>query len=101
MLRNFGVVANLFGSVAAQAAAWTVLVRSLWVLLLSLAAVRTGRPFESPGYLGVSLGIVGSLTLIPAVAEPMFMIFGPGMMIWSAYVGSSCFARVNRPIRIC
>lgn len=57
------------------------------MLLLSLTAVRTGRPFESPGYLGVSLGIVGNLILIPAVAEPMFMIFGPGMMIWSAYVG--------------
>ncbi len=85
MLHNFGVVANLYGSFPAQTAAWTVLVRSLWVLLLSLAAVRAGRPFKSPGYLGVFLGIVGCLTLIPAVAEPMFMIFGPGMMIWSAW----------------
>src|SRR5512133_2619396 len=87
MLHHFGVVANLYGSFPAQAAAWTVLVRSLWVLLFSLAAVPTGRPFKSPGYLGVFLGIVGSLILIPAVAEPMFMIFGPGMMIWSAWVG--------------
>ncbi len=44
-------------------------------------------PIKLPGYLGVFLGIVGCLTLIPAVAEPLFMIFGPGMMIWSAWVG--------------
>lgn len=41
-LHNFGVVANLQGSVPAQLAAWTALVRSLCVMLLSLAAVRTG-----------------------------------------------------------
>jgi hypothetical protein len=39
MLHNFGVVANLYGNDPAQAAAWTALVRSLWVLLLSLVAV--------------------------------------------------------------
>lgn len=87
MLHNFGVVANLYGSVPAQAAAWTALVRSLWVLLLSLAAVRAGGPTRAPGYVGVFLGIVGSLTMIPALAEVMFMIFGPGMMVWSAWVG--------------
>jgi hypothetical protein len=86
-LHNFGVVANLHGSVPAQAAAWTALVRSLWVLLLSLAAVQTGGITRAPGYLGVFLGIAGSLTMIPALAEIMFMIFGPGMMVWSAWVG--------------
>jgi hypothetical protein len=87
MLHNFGVVANLHGSAAAQAAAWTALVRSLWVLLLSLAAVRTGGLLRAPGCLGVFLGIAGSLTLIPTIAETMFLIFGPGMMVWTAWVG--------------
>jgi hypothetical protein len=87
MLHNFGVVANLYGNYPAQAAAWTALVRSLWVLLLSLAAVRTGGLTRAPGYLGVFLGIAGILTMIPALAETMFMIFGPGMMVWSAWVG--------------
>lgn len=86
-LHNFGVVANLRGSGPAQAAAWTVLVRSLWVLLLSLAALRTGGLPRATGYLGVFLGSAGSLTMIPALAETMFMIFGPGMMVWSACVG--------------
>jgi hypothetical protein len=87
MLHNFGVVANLYGNDPAQAAAWTALVRSLWVLLLSLAAVRTGGLTRAPSYLGVFLGIAGILTMIPALAETMFMIFGPGMMVWSAWVG--------------
>ena len=87
MLHNFGVVANLYGNDPAQAAAWTALVRSLWVLLLSLAAVRTGGLTRAPSYLGVFLGIAGILTMIPALAEIMFMIFGPGMMVWSAWVG--------------
>jgi len=88
MLHNFGVVANLYGNDPAQAAAaWTALVRSLWVLLLSLAALRTGGLTRAPSYLGVFLGIAGILTMIPALAETMFMIFGPGMMVWSAWVG--------------
>jgi hypothetical protein len=87
MLHNFGVVANLYGNDPAQAAAWTALVRSLWVLLLSLAALRTGGLTRATSYLGVFLGIAGILTLIPALAETMFMIFGPGMMVWSAWVG--------------
>jgi hypothetical protein len=93
MLHNFGVVANLYGSVPAQAAAWTALMRSLWVLLLSLAAVRTGGLTRATGYLGVFLGIAGILTMIPALAEIMFMIFGPGMMVWSAWVGTVMLRR--------
>jgi hypothetical protein len=87
MLRNFGVVANLYGNLPAQVAAWIALARSLWVLLLSLAALQTGELTRASSYLGVFLGIVGILTLIPPLAEVMFMIFGPGMMVWSAWVG--------------
>jgi len=101
MLHDLGVVANLYGKDPAQAAtAWTALeavengivsgnelVGSLWVLLLSLAALRTGGLTRAPSYLGVFLGIAGILTMIPALAETMFMIFGPGMMVWSAWVG--------------
>jgi hypothetical protein len=87
MLQNFGVVANLHGSAPAQAAAWTALVRSLWVLLLSLAVLRAGGLTRAPGYLGLFLGVAGILTLVPAFAEMMFMLFGPGMMVWAAWVG--------------
>jgi len=101
MLHNLGVVARLYGTDPAQAAtAWTALesvengivsgnelVGSLWVLLLSLAAMRTGGLTRALNYLGVVLGVAGSLTIIPALAETMIMIFGPGMIVWSVWVG--------------
>lgn len=88
MLHHFGVVANLSGEDVAQtAAAWTVLARSLWVLSISLAALRAEGLPRALSVLGLLLGAVGLLTTIPAIAEIMFMIFGPGMMVWSAWVG--------------
>lgn len=84
MLHNFGIVANLYGNAPAEAAGWAALMRSFWVLLLSLAALQTGGLTRRPAYLGVLLGIAGSFTMIPAFAGTMFMIFEPGMMVWSA-----------------
>ena len=101
MLRNIGVVAALYGNDPAQAATtWTALeavetgiasgnelVGSLWVLLLSVAALRTGglpRPLST---LGLVLGVAGILTMIPALAETTIMIFGPGMIVWSVWAG--------------
>ncbi len=76
MLHHFGVVANLVGTQAAQAAAWTVLVRAMWILLLGLAAVRTESFSRLPAYVGVFLGIVGILTLIPFInPEPLCSLF--------------------------
>ena len=105
MLHNGGVVAELYRQDPAQAAvAWTALesvevgitsgnelVGSLWVLLLSVAALRTGRlsrPLSRPlSWLGVALGAVGILTLVPALDESLRMIFGSGMIVWSVWVG--------------
>jgi hypothetical protein len=101
MLHNLGVVAALYGKDPAQAVtAWAALesvengitsgnelVGSLWVLLLSVAALRTGQLNRALDYLGVVLGIAGILTMIPALSETMIMIFGPGMVGWSVWVG--------------
>jgi hypothetical protein len=101
MLHNLGVVADLFGRDPAQAVtAWTALesvengitsgnelIGSLWVLLLSVAALRADGLTRTLNYLGMVLGIAGILTIIPALAENMIMIFGPGMIIWSVWVG--------------
>jgi hypothetical protein len=93
MLKNFGVVANLHGSFPAQVAAWTVMARSLWVLMLSLTIIRSARLPKTLGYVGVVLGLVGNLTLVPALTETMFMFFGPGMMVWSAWLGIAMLRR--------
>jgi hypothetical protein len=101
MLHNLGVVAALYSNDPAQAATtWTALeavengivsgnelVGSLWVLLLSLAALRTGGLTRALNYLGVVLSVAGILTMIPALAETMIMIFGPAMIVWSIWAG--------------
>jgi hypothetical protein len=101
MLHNVGVVAELYSQNPAQAvAAWTPLesvevgitsgnelVGSLWVLLLSVAALRTGQLSRALNCLGLILGVAGILTIVPALYDSLIMIFGPGMIVWSVWVG--------------
>jgi hypothetical protein len=104
MLNDFSVVADLYHKAPAQAeTVWLALeavenglvsgnelVGSLWVLLLSLAAWRTGRLTRALNYLGLALGMVGLstsiLAFIPAVKD-FIMTFGLGMIGWSVWVG--------------
>jgi hypothetical protein len=81
MLRDIGVIAELCDKNPAQAEmVWLALqavengivsgneiVGSLWVLLLSLAALRTGGLSRALNYLGVALGVAGLLTGILAI----------------------------------
>lgn len=101
MLHDLGIVADLYGKNPAQTeTVWLALnavelgivsgnelVGSLWVLLLSLAALRTAQLPKTLNYLGVVTGIAGILTLVPALAEVMIMIFATGMIVWSVWVG--------------
>lgn len=101
MLHDIGVIANLYSKNPAQAETiWLALqaaengivsgnelVGSLWVLLLSLAAVRMDGMPKSLGYFGVALSVAGILTMIPPLTESMIMVFGPGMIVWSVWVG--------------
>ena len=63
------------------------IVGSLWVLLLSVAALRTGGLPRALNYLGLVLGVAGTLTMFPALAETMSMVFGTGMILWSVWAG--------------
>jgi hypothetical protein len=98
MIHDFGVIANLFGEDPIQAetvllamkavengiVSGNELVGSLWVLLLSLAALRTKGLPKGLNYLGIILSVAGILTLIPAI--PTY-IFGLGMIVWSIWLG--------------
>jgi hypothetical protein len=101
MLHDLGVVANLHRQDPVQAqSVWVVLeavengivsgnelVGSLWVLLISLAAWKTGALPRALSCLGVAISLAGILTLVPAFVETMLMIFGPGLILWSIWVG--------------
>lgn len=101
MLRDVGVIAKLqAGDPAQAAAAWVTLeavenglvsgnevVGSLWVLLLSLTAWQTGGLPRPLNVLGVGLSLAGLLTILPPLAEPLTMLFGVGMIVWSIGLG--------------
>jgi len=101
MLRDSGVISSLYGTDPVQAAAlWPVLeavengivsgnelVGSLWVLLISIAALRTRGFARAFNYFGVAVSFAGILTMIPGLVESMRMVFGPGMIVWSIWLG--------------
>jgi hypothetical protein len=101
MLRDIGVVSDLYAKNPAQAVSlWTTLqavengitsgnefVGSLWLLLLSLAALRTGGLNKALSVFGMLISIAGILTLIPSLTDILVMIFGLGMIVWSTWVG--------------
>lgn len=101
MLHDIDVIASLYGKDPAQAAAlWPVLeavengivsgnelVGSLWVLLISVAALRTRGFARAFNYFGVAVSFAGILTMIPSLVESTRMVFGPGMIVWSIWLG--------------
>ncbi len=101
MLRDVGLLAELYAADPAQAAAvWVTLeavengivtgnevVGSLWVLLVSLAAWRAGPWSPWLNWAGLIISLAGLLTIIPPLGEPLSMLFGVGMIIWSVGIG--------------
>ncbi len=102
MLYDFGVLAKAYAQDPGQAAtAWLALeavenglvsgnelVGSLWVLLLSIAALRTGLLPRALSIFGLALGAVGILTLVPALTAALgTMPFGLGMIAWCLWLG--------------
>ena len=97
MLRDVGVLGGLHAADPTQAAAvWVTLeavenglvsgnevVGNLWVLLVSLTAWRTGALSRGLSGFGVIISLAGLFTIIPPLAEPLVMIFGVGMIVWS------------------
>ena len=55
-------------------------------LLVSLAALRTGGFPKGLNILGVSVGAVGIITIIPAL-NPLVAVFGLGQIIWFVWLG--------------
>jgi hypothetical protein len=101
MLRDISVLADLYVKSPVQAeTAWSMLeavengivsgnelVGSLWVFLLSLAALQTAGLSRVLSWLGLVIGGAGILTIVPALAGTAIMVFGLGMIVWSIWVG--------------
>jgi hypothetical protein len=58
----------------------------VWVLLVSLAALKTNLLPAAVNYLGIAAGVAGLITVIPAL-EAVGAVFGIGLIIWFVWVG--------------
>lgn len=62
-------------------------VGGIWVLLLSVAALRNGQLPRLFNYFGLVVGAAGLITVVPALSEIGGMIFGLTQIIWFAWLG--------------
>ena len=61
----------------------------LWVLLVSVAGLRAGGLPKGLNILGVGVGVVGVLSLIPGLTDLLIGIFGLGQIIWFVWLGTA------------
>jgi hypothetical protein len=59
----------------------------LWALLVSLAALRSGRLPKGLNMLGLLVGAVGIISIIPGLTELMVGVFGLSQIIWFVWLG--------------
>lgn len=97
---SYGVVAGLHTSNPEMATTvWTALeavqnglgggnevLGGIWVLLVSIAALRAGVFSRWVNYLGIVMGVAGLITVIPPL-EDVGAIFGLGLVVWFTAVG--------------
>ena len=62
------------------------IVGGLWVLLLSWAALRSGKLPKLLNYLGALVGLAGILTVVPDF-DVLMDVFGLGQIVWFAWLG--------------
>jgi len=113
MIFNAGVAAvvELYGTSPAQAvSAWQAiepvaqglggsggeLLGGLWVLLVSVAALRTGRLPKVLNWLGVAIGAAGVLSIVPALKDLAYG-FGLLQIVWFVGLGIVLLRTTSRP----
>jgi hypothetical protein len=112
MIFNAGVAAvvGLHGTDPAQAvAAWQAiepvaqglggsggeLLGGLWVLLVSVAALRTGGLPKVLSWLGVAIGAAGVVSVVPALSDVAYG-FGLLVIVWFAWLGVAMLRTTSR-----
>lgn len=65
------------------------IVGGLWVLLVSIAGMRTRSFGRGLSVLGIGVGLAGACTLVPAAADAAGSLFGLGMIVWFVWSAST------------
>ena len=113
MIHNVGMqnVVELYGKDPAQAGTvWLTIdsvlgglagsneaIGGIWILLLSLAALRSGALSKVLNYLGVVVGGAGILSIVPALADSFIYIFALGQIVWFIWLGITMLRRSSEP----
>ena len=63
------------------------IIGGIWILLLSIAAIRAEKLPVILNYAGVAIGIAGISSTIPPLGEVSGLIFGLGQIIWFIWLG--------------
>jgi len=71
----------------------------LWTLLVSLAALRADGLPKGLNILGLVVGAVGILSLIPGLTDVLTGVFGLSQMIWFVWLGIVLLSRTLLPER--
>jgi len=72
------------------------LLGGLWVLLVSVAALRTGRLPKVLNWIGVAIGAVGVVSVVPALRDLGYG-FGLLQIVWFAGLGIVMLRTTSRP----
>jgi hypothetical protein len=72
------------------------LLGGLWVLLVSLAALRTGALPKVLNWLGVAIGAAGVVSVVPALNDVAYA-FGMLQIVWFAWLGIVMLRMAPRP----
>lgn len=99
---GMGIVVDLYGTDPAQASTVWMAIDSVaqglgsaggeilggtWVLLVSWAALKSGKLSRVLNYFGVVVGVGGLLSAVPALFGVFVIIFGLGKIVWSIWLG--------------
>ncbi|MGF1698554.1 hypothetical protein L4C54_23210 [Vibrio lamellibrachiae] len=109
MIANVGLAAVIKLSVTDPEQAWSLwlaidtvaegigggneVVGGLWVLLLSIAAIKNSKFSNNMNYLGVFVGLTGVMTVYPA--DIPAILFGLSQIVWFIWLGLTMLAAVN------
>ena len=75
------------------------LLGGLWVLLVSLAALRTQGLPKVLNWLGVAIGAAGVLSVVPALKD-VGIVFGLLQIVWFVGLGIVMLRTTSRPAEI-
>ena len=69
------------------------IVGAAWVMLVSVAGIRSHVLGYGLGALGIGVGVAGTWTIVPAAADYAGALFGLGMIVWFVWTGVTLVRR--------